>query len=79
MSSDPAIVEALGSTDLFGSLDRRALKRVAGATKTVHHKAGKTLARQGEGGHYSRPRLARDMTYLQYLAYAPLQTSDFFR
>lgn len=50
MAPDPAIIEALGSTDLFSSLDRRALNRVADSMRTVHHEAGKTLATQGESG-----------------------------
>jgi CRP/FNR family transcriptional regulator, cyclic AMP receptor protein len=50
MAADPAIVEALGSTDLFSSLDRRALERVAGAARSVHHEAGKSLTTQGEAG-----------------------------
>ena len=45
-----AVVEALGSTDLFGPLPRRALHRVAEATSTVHHDAGKQLATQGQEG-----------------------------
>ncbi len=50
MSPDPAIVEALGSTDLFSSLDRRALNKVANAMKTSHHDAGKDLTQQGKDG-----------------------------
>jgi CRP/FNR family transcriptional regulator, cyclic AMP receptor protein len=50
MPSDPATVEALGATDLFSSLDRRALKKVATISKTVHHDAGKNLTTQGEDG-----------------------------
>jgi CRP/FNR family transcriptional regulator, cyclic AMP receptor protein len=50
MSPDPAIVEALGSTDLFRSLDKRALNRVANATKTVHHEVGKALTTEGRSG-----------------------------
>lgn len=50
MSPDPAIVEALGSTDLFSSLDRRALNKVAQATKVTHHEPGKDLAEQGQDG-----------------------------
>jgi CRP/FNR family cyclic AMP-dependent transcriptional regulator len=50
MSPDPAIVEALGSTDLFSSLDRRALNKVANSMKTSHHDAGKDLTQQGKEG-----------------------------
>jgi CRP/FNR family transcriptional regulator, cyclic AMP receptor protein len=50
MSPDPEIVEALGSTDLFGSLNARHLKRVADAMKVSRHEAGKALTRQGEDG-----------------------------
>jgi CRP/FNR family transcriptional regulator, cyclic AMP receptor protein len=50
MSSDPTIVEALGSTDLFGALKPRALKKIAGAMKTTHHEAGKPLTTQGHDG-----------------------------
>jgi CRP/FNR family transcriptional regulator, cyclic AMP receptor protein len=50
MAPDPAIIEALGSTDLFSSLDKRALSRLAASMRTVPHEAGKTLATQGEGG-----------------------------
>jgi CRP-like cAMP-binding protein len=50
MSPDPAIVEALGATDLFSSLNRRALKRVADAAKVTHHEAGKEVAEQGKDG-----------------------------
>ena len=35
MPPDPAIIDALGATDLFRSLDRRALNKVAGAVKTT--------------------------------------------
>jgi CRP/FNR family cyclic AMP-dependent transcriptional regulator len=50
MSPDPTIVEALGATDLFSSLNRRALKRVAEAAKVTHHEAGKEVAEQGKDG-----------------------------
>ena len=36
--------------------------------------------RHGGGGRRPRPAIVTSMlTYLQYFAYAPLQTSDFFR
>jgi CRP/FNR family transcriptional regulator, cyclic AMP receptor protein len=50
MDPDPALVEALGATDIFGSLDRRALKRVATATTVVRHEPGKELTSQGKDG-----------------------------
>ncbi|HTW20799.1 MAG TPA: cyclic nucleotide-binding domain-containing protein [Mycobacteriales bacterium] len=50
MAPDPAVVEALSSTDLFGQLNRRALNRVAEATRTVHHDAGKQLTTEGQEG-----------------------------
>ena len=50
MPPDPAIIDALGATDLFRSLDRRALNKVAGAVKTTEHDAGKVLTTQGRDG-----------------------------
>jgi CRP/FNR family transcriptional regulator, cyclic AMP receptor protein len=50
MPADPAIIEALSATDLFGSLDGRALKRVANAMKSTDHQAGKSMTQQGKDG-----------------------------
>lgn len=50
MASDPDVAAALGATDLFASLDKRALNRVAASARVVHHQAGKQLTEQGTGG-----------------------------
>jgi CRP/FNR family transcriptional regulator, cyclic AMP receptor protein len=50
MASDSDLVEALGETPLFSSLNRRTLKRVAEAAKIVRHEPGKELTTQGADG-----------------------------
>jgi CRP/FNR family transcriptional regulator, cyclic AMP receptor protein len=50
MATDPEVVEALGATALFASLNRRSLKRVADAAKIVKHEPGKELTTQGADG-----------------------------
>lgn len=47
MSVDPAVVQALASTDLFRSLSKRALNRVAAEAHVVHHQAGKEITTEG--------------------------------
>jgi CRP/FNR family cyclic AMP-dependent transcriptional regulator len=50
MSSDPVIVKALGATDIFGSLSKRALDRVARTAKIVHQGAGREITSEGDAG-----------------------------
>lgn len=50
MAADPAVVKALSQTDLFASLSRRALAKVAAQAKEVRHEAGKQITEQGEKG-----------------------------
>lgn len=50
MPVDPAVVEALAATDLFGSLGKRSLNRVAESARIVHHDAGKEVATEGRDG-----------------------------
>jgi CRP/FNR family cyclic AMP-dependent transcriptional regulator len=49
-AADPEVVEALRATDLFSSLSRRTLNKVARQAQVVHHPAGKQITAQGEGG-----------------------------
>jgi CRP/FNR family transcriptional regulator, cyclic AMP receptor protein len=50
MAADRSVVEALGQTDLFSSLDKRALQQVAAQAKVVDHAAGKEVTEQGGTG-----------------------------
>lgn len=50
MAADPTVVEALRKTDLFSSLGKRALERVASQATMVHHEAGKEITEEGGGG-----------------------------
>ena len=50
MAADRKIVDAFAATDLFGGLDKRALERVAGVARMVHHDAGKSLTSEGKSG-----------------------------
>jgi len=50
MAADESVVAALAATDLFRSLDRKALSRVAAEASIVHHRVGTELAREGQGG-----------------------------
>jgi CRP-like cAMP-binding protein len=49
-AADPDPVDVLRSTDLFSSLSRRTLKKVAGQVQVTHHAAGKQITEQGSGG-----------------------------
>jgi CRP/FNR family cyclic AMP-dependent transcriptional regulator len=49
MATDPSAVDALAATDLFGSLSKRALAKIAASAKVVHHAAGKELTTEGDG------------------------------
>jgi CRP-like cAMP-binding protein len=50
MATDPSAVDALAATDLFGSLSKRALGKIATTAKVVHHAAGQELVTEGNGG-----------------------------
>ena len=50
MAADPAVAAELAKIDLFSSLSKKALKRVASQSKLVHHPAGKHIADEGERG-----------------------------
>lgn len=47
MGVDSSVVQQLSQTDLFSSLSRRALERVASQANVVHHAAGKEITEQG--------------------------------
>jgi CRP-like cAMP-binding protein len=50
MPSDTTILDAFAATDLFGSLNKRTIKRIAASATPVQHAAGKAITTQGEGG-----------------------------
>jgi CRP/FNR family transcriptional regulator, cyclic AMP receptor protein len=50
MATDRDVAGALGATDLFSSLNQRALKRVADTAKVVQHQAGKQITEEGGAG-----------------------------
>jgi CRP/FNR family transcriptional regulator, cyclic AMP receptor protein len=50
MAADPAIVDALGKTDLFGSLSPRALRKVAATAREISHPDGKEITEEGGSG-----------------------------
>jgi CRP-like cAMP-binding protein len=50
MPADPEIIAALGATDLFGSLNKRSLRRLAMAAGRVSHESGKVITTQSEFG-----------------------------
>ncbi len=50
MTADPAVVQALRDTDLFSSLSKRALGKVADQARVVNHAAGKEITEEGGGG-----------------------------
>jgi CRP/FNR family cyclic AMP-dependent transcriptional regulator len=50
MATDPSAVDALAATDLFGSLSKRSMAKVAARAKVVQHAAGKELTTEGDGG-----------------------------
>jgi CRP/FNR family transcriptional regulator, cyclic AMP receptor protein len=49
-AADPDPVDVLRSTDLFSSLSRRTLKKVAAQVQATHHPAGKQITEEGGGG-----------------------------
>lgn len=49
MPADPAIVQALQKTDLFGALSKKALERIALQARVVDHPTGKEITEQGAG------------------------------
>lgn len=50
MAADATVTTALAGTDLFGSLSKKSLKRVAGTAKMVRHPAGKQVTEEGGRG-----------------------------
>jgi CRP/FNR family transcriptional regulator, cyclic AMP receptor protein len=50
MATDPSAVGALAATDLFGSLSKRSMAKVAAAARVVRHAAGEELTTEGAGG-----------------------------
>jgi CRP/FNR family cyclic AMP-dependent transcriptional regulator len=50
MSADPAVVKALSETDLFSSLGKRNLERIASEANVVQHPAGKEITEEGGRG-----------------------------
>src|SRR5262245_49625684 len=50
MAADAAITEALSKTDLFGSLSKRSLNKIAASARVLHHPAGSEIAEEGEKG-----------------------------
>jgi CRP/FNR family cyclic AMP-dependent transcriptional regulator len=50
MATDPSVTGALAATDLFGSLSKRALARIAASVRVVQHPAAKDLTTEGDGG-----------------------------
>jgi CRP/FNR family cyclic AMP-dependent transcriptional regulator len=49
MAADQGIVQALGSTDLFSGVGKRALNAIAEQARVVHHDAGKEITEEGGG------------------------------
>ena len=49
MAADQEIVQALGNTDLFSGVSKRALNAIAEQAHLVHHDAGKEITEQGGG------------------------------
>ena len=49
MAADPEIVQALGATDLFAGLGKKALGSIASQARLVHHQPGKDITEQGGG------------------------------
>jgi CRP/FNR family transcriptional regulator, cyclic AMP receptor protein len=49
-AADPDVVDMLRSTDLFSSLSRRTLNKVAAQVQVTSHPAGKQITEQGGGG-----------------------------
>jgi CRP-like cAMP-binding protein len=50
MTADPAVVKALSDTDLFSSLSKRNLERIASQATVVQHAAGKEITEEGGRG-----------------------------
>jgi len=50
VAADPEVVEALRTTDLFSSMSRRTLQKLAARTETTSHPAGKQIIEQGGSG-----------------------------
>ena len=50
MAADRDIVEALGRTDLFAGLKKKALESIASRGRDVHHDAGKEITEEGASG-----------------------------
>ena len=49
MSVDPQLTKALAATDLFGSLKKRGLERLASTMSVATHPAGTPITEEGEG------------------------------
>ncbi len=49
MAADQEIVQALGSTDLFSGVSKRALNAIADQARVVRHDAGKEITEEGGG------------------------------
>ena len=49
MAADPAVVQALQQTDLFGSVGKKALKNIASQARIVDHPQGKEITEEGGG------------------------------
>src|SRR4028118_732287 len=49
-AADPDVVDVLRATDLFSSLSRRTLNKVAAQVQVTSHPAGKQITEQGGGG-----------------------------
>ena len=50
MAADPTVVDALAQTDLFGSLGKKHLNRVAEGARVVTHSGGHEIASEGRDG-----------------------------
>jgi|SRR5579875_1823248 len=50
MAADPTVVDALANTELFGSLGKKQLNRVAESARVVDHDGGKEIASEGREG-----------------------------
>jgi CRP-like cAMP-binding protein len=50
MAGSSTVADAFAATDLFGSLNKRTINRIADSAKTTNHGAGKEITTQGEEG-----------------------------
>jgi CRP-like cAMP-binding protein len=50
MPDNANIADAFAATDIFGSLDKRTIKRLAESATRTSHEAGKEITTQGESG-----------------------------